>query len=80
MNDPTLQEIANKHNKTPGQVLIRWSLQHGYVCLVKTVNPARMAENKEVFDFALDDDDMAKLDGLDQYFVTGWDPIKNDPV
>jgi len=64
--DPTLVSICKKHNKGPNQVLVRWSLQKGYVPLPKSDTPSRIVHNAEVYDFTLDDEDMAKLDGLDQ--------------
>ncbi|BFZ58148.1 hypothetical protein PYCC9005_005208 [Savitreella phatthalungensis] len=80
MDDPVLGQIALAHNKTPAQVLIRWSLQHGYVCIPKSVKPARIMENIAVFDFTLSDEEMTRLDGLDEYLVTDWDPIGDSRV
>jgi diketogulonate reductase-like aldo/keto reductase len=65
-NDETLASIAKKHNKEPNQVLIRWSLQKGFVPLPKSDTPSRIVSNADVYGFELDEDDMAKLDGLDQ--------------
>ncbi|KAL6708749.1 hypothetical protein ACN47E_002445 [Coniothyrium glycines] len=65
-NDPTLVSISEKHKTTPNQVLIRWSLQKGHVPLPKSDTPSRIVSNADVYGFALDDEDMAKLDGLDQ--------------
>jgi diketogulonate reductase-like aldo/keto reductase len=65
-DDKTLVSIAKKHNKEPNQVLIRWSLQKGFVPLPKSDTPSRIASNADVYGFELDKDDMAKLDGLDQ--------------
>jgi diketogulonate reductase-like aldo/keto reductase len=62
------------------QVLIRWSLQRGFVPLPKSVNAARQASNADVFDWQLGDADMAALDGLEQDLVTGWDPIRDHEV
>ena len=64
--DPTLIEVAKHVQKTTGQVLIRYSLQKGWIPLPKSDNPGRILENADVFDFELDLRDMAKLDGLDQ--------------
>jgi diketogulonate reductase-like aldo/keto reductase len=57
-------------------VLIRWSLQKGFVVLPRSSNAARIAENAAVFDFAIDDDQMARLDPLDEGLTTGWDPAR----
>ncbi|EOA80913.1 hypothetical protein ACJQWK_09977 [Exserohilum turcicum] len=65
-NDETIARIAKKHNKEPSQVLIRWSLQKGFVPLPKSDNPSRIVGNANVYDFDLDKDDMAALDALDQ--------------
>lgn len=65
-NDETLQDIAASHGITTAQVLVRWSLQKGFVPLPKSDNPERIAKNAKVFDFTLTDEDMQRLDGLDQ--------------
>lgn len=72
--DPVLAEIGARHGKSPAQVLIRWALDKGFVVLPKSVNAGRIAENFDVFDFALTGDDSARLDALDEGLVTGWDP------
>ncbi|PWY97283.1 Aldo/keto reductase [Testicularia cyperi] len=64
-DDAELNEIAKKHGVSWAQVLIRWSLQKGYVPLPKSDTPSRIASNADVFDFELDEDDMAKLDAKD---------------
>jgi diketogulonate reductase-like aldo/keto reductase len=62
--------------RTSAQVLIRWSLQKGFVVLPRSSNADRIAENARVFDFALSDAQMAELDALDEGFTTGWDPAR----
>lgn len=69
-----LCERARAHGKTAAQVLIRWVLQHGMVVLPKSVHASRIAENAEVFDFELSEDDMAYLDSLNENFRTCWNP------
>jgi diketogulonate reductase-like aldo/keto reductase len=64
MDHPTLTELAQKYNKTPAQILGRWCLQHGYVYTPKSVQLHRMRENAAVLDFALDNDDLHRLDQL----------------
>lgn len=64
--DPILKGIAERHGKTPNQVLIRWSLQRGFVPLPKSDTPARIEENADVFAFRLSEEEMGRLDGLDQ--------------
>lgn len=50
-----------RYHKTPAQVMIRWSLQRGFVCIPKSSNEERIAENANVFDFNMSDEDMQKL-------------------
>ena len=65
-NDPTLNEIAKKHGKQTGHVLIRYCLQKGWVPLPKSDNPERIVENANIYDFELTKEEMEMLDGLDQ--------------
>jgi diketogulonate reductase-like aldo/keto reductase len=74
MDDPTIREIAEAHGKTPAQVMLRWHVQQGRNAIPKSTNPGRIAENFDVFDFALSDDDLARLDGLDTGRRNGPDP------
>jgi diketogulonate reductase-like aldo/keto reductase len=76
MNEPTIVEIAKEHNKTSAQVLIRWSLQKGFIVLPKSSNPERIRENINVFDFELTDKNMADIDALNSNFRISWDPSK----
>jgi diketogulonate reductase-like aldo/keto reductase len=64
LRDRRLVRIAEAHGVTPAQVVIRWHLQHEIVVIPKSVNPARIAENADVFGFELTDDELAELDGL----------------
>ena len=74
LDDPTVAAIAAEVGRTSAQVLIRWSLQKGFVVLPRSSNPSRIAENAAVFDFALDEAQMARLDSLNEGLTTGWDP------
>ncbi len=74
MDDPTVAAVARKHGRTPAQVLLRWGLQHDLVVIPKSVRPERIRENADVFGFALDAADLAKLDALDEGYRTSWDP------
>lgn len=69
--EPVFAELADKHHKTPAQVVLRWSLQEGNVVLPKATSPQHMAENVDLFDFELDDEDMARIAALPQrpYYV-----------
>jgi diketogulonate reductase-like aldo/keto reductase len=62
LDDPVLHVIAKAHGKTPAQVLIRWSLQHDFVVIPKSANRGRIESNAQVFDFALTDEEMGRLD------------------
>ncbi|KAJ5561314.1 hypothetical protein N7535_004219 [Penicillium sp. DV-2018c] len=73
LREPVLASIGGKYGKTPAQVLIRWSLQMGFVPLPKSVTPKRIRENVEVFDFELDEEDMELLK-TGEYSPTDWDP------
>ena len=74
LDDPTVAAVAAQVGRTHAQVLIRWSLQKGFVPLPRSSNAGRIDENGAVFDFALDDAQMAVLDALDEGLTTGWDP------
>eukprot|EP00775_Hariotina_reticulata_P011971 gene11971-12114_t len=80
LSDPKLTALAQTLGKTPAQVLLRWSVQKGYVPLPKSVSPERQASNADIFTWQLDDAAMQQLDSLEADLVTGWDPIRNDPV
>lgn len=65
LGDPLLARIAEKHGRTPAQVVIRWHLDSGLVVIPKSVTPSRIAENFDVFGFRLDEEDMGAIGGLD---------------
>jgi diketogulonate reductase-like aldo/keto reductase len=65
LEDPVIGGIAQAHGKSPAQVMLRWGLQHGRSVIPKSTKPRRIAENLDVFDFMLTDDEMAALDGLE---------------
>lgn len=62
--DEALQAIGARHGKTAAQVVLRWLVQQGIITLSKTANPARLAENFDIFDFALSPQDMAEVSSL----------------
>ena len=74
LDDPVIVDIAEAHDKTPGQVVIRWHLQLGNVVIPKSVTPERIEENFDVFDFHLSDAEMAAIEALDAGERTGPDP------
>lgn len=71
MKHPAIVELVKKYGCTPGQLLVRWSLQHDYVPLPKSVRKERIVENAGISDFNIENGDMKKMDALDEYLVTG---------
>jgi 2,5-diketo-D-gluconate reductase A len=65
LSDPALRRIGDKYAKTAAQVVIRWHIDSGLIVIPKTVNPARLRENIDVFDFALAPEDMTAIAALD---------------
>jgi len=66
LDDATVGQIAERLDRTPAQVLIRWCVQRDTVVIPKSTHRERLAENAQVFDFELSDEQMARLDGLDK--------------
>jgi 2,5-diketo-D-gluconate reductase A len=64
--EPTLAAIARRHGRSVAQVMIRWHIQLGNMVIPKSVTPSRIKENLQVFDFTLDDQDMADIAALDR--------------
>jgi diketogulonate reductase-like aldo/keto reductase len=65
LEDPVIKEIARAHGKTPAQVMLRWHLQQGRSVIPKSTHRDRIAENIDVVDFELTDEQLAAIDGLD---------------
>jgi len=65
MGEAVVEEVAEKHGRTPAQVVLRWHVQQGLVVIPKSADPGRMAQNLALFDFELDAGDLAKLETLD---------------
>ncbi|QGK70182.1 aldo/keto reductase [Allosaccharopolyspora coralli] len=74
LQDPVIGDIAAAHGKTPAQVMLRWHLQQGRQVIPKSVTPARIAENFQVFDFDLTVDQLASIDSLDTGIRGGPEP------
>lgn len=73
-DNEVLKEIADKHNKSIAQVILRWDLQNGVVTIPKSTNKGRIKENSGIFDFELTTEEVTQIDNLNQDFRTGADP------
>jgi diketogulonate reductase-like aldo/keto reductase len=78
MKHPQIVEFSKKYSCTPAQLMVKWSLQHGYVPLPKSVTKERIIANGDVDGVEISKEDMDVLDGLDEYLVTDWDPTDAD--
>jgi len=78
MADPAITAIAERVGKTPAQVVLRWHIENGRSAIPKSVTPARIAQNLDVFDFALSADDIAAIDALDTGVRGGPNPDEVD--
>jgi methylglyoxal/glyoxal reductase len=74
MNHPSIQKIADKHAKSPAQVLLRWDLDKKVVTIPKSSRRERIQENANIFDFSLDEDDMVVIASMDEGKRVGPDP------
>ncbi|KAK1253213.1 hypothetical protein MKX07_001290 [Trichoderma sp. CBMAI-0711] len=72
-DEPQVKALADKYGRSGAQILLRWSLQKGFVPLPKSETPSRIEANAELYDFELTDEDMATLE-FDSYSPTTWDP------
>ncbi|KOP77726.1 aldo/keto reductase [Cytobacillus solani] len=78
LDNEVLQEIANNHNKSVAQIILRWDLQNGVVTIPKSTKEHRIVENANVFDFELTKEEMEIVDGLNQNLRVGPDPDNFD--
>ena len=74
LNDDLIKMLADKYGKTAGQIVLRWNIDKGVITIPKSVHAERMLENINIFDFALDSDDIGAIDGLNKNSRTGPDP------
>lgn len=74
LGEKPILDIAAKYDKSPAQVVIRWHLQEGRIVIPKSVTPARIAENLDVFDFELTPEDIKAIEGLERDYRTGPHP------
>ncbi|KAL8782631.1 MAG: hypothetical protein Q9213_005218 [Squamulea squamosa] len=76
-DEPVLKPLVEKYGKTPSQILLRWSLQKGFVPLPKSVTLSRIEENADLYDFQLTDEEMKSLE-TGEYAPCAWDPTTSD--
>jgi len=74
LSDPTVMKVADYHNKTCAQVLLRWAIEHGMSVIPKTSNLDHLRENMEIFDFSLTPEQIQELDNLDKHKHYCWNP------
>lgn len=72
LNSPVINKIAKEHGKSPAQVIIRWELQQGFIVIPKSIHEERMRENRDVYDFELDADEMEAIAMLDEEKHSIW--------
>jgi len=75
MDEPKVVKIAEKHGKTPAQILIRYQAQRGVAVIPKSVTKSRIISNFDVFNFELSDEDIEEIDSIDcngRLCVLGW--------
>ncbi|WP_433697497.1 aldo/keto reductase [Nocardiopsis sp. CA-288880] len=78
LDHPDVTEVAEEHERTPAQVLLRWHVQLGNVVIPKSVTPERIRSNFEIFDFELSEEEMDRISGLDSGTRFGPDPDEFD--
>ena len=80
LGDPTIQAIGRKYGKSPAQVTLRWHIERGDIVFPKSVTPARIRENFDIFDFELSGEDVEAISALNRNERTGPDPDKFDAL
>jgi 2,5-diketo-D-gluconate reductase A len=76
LDDPTIDDISRRYGKTPAQVILRWHIERGDIVFPKSVSPARIRENIDIFDFELTGEDVEAISALNRNQRTGPDPDK----
>jgi len=80
LGDPTIKAIAGKHGKTAAQVILRWHIERGDIVFPKSVTPARIRENIDIFDFELSGEEVQAISALNRDERTGPDPDRFDMI
>ena len=75
LTDERLKAIADRYGKSTAQLSLRWELQHGLLPLPKSVNPERIQENAQIFDFVISDEDMKTIDELPEFGYSTFSPL-----
>lgn len=78
LDNEVLTEIANKHNKSVAQVILRWDVQNGIITIPKSTKEHRIVENASIFDFELTKEEIERIDELNQNHRVGPDPDNFD--
>lgn len=78
LHEPVIQAIADREGKSVAQIVLRWQLQSGWATIPKSIQAKRIQSNAEIFDFSLNDTDMAAISALDQHRRVGPDPDNFD--
>jgi len=75
LEDPVVKELAKKYKKSVAQIIIRWNMDSGIICIPKSVHAERIKENFQVFDFHLTEDEVKQINGVDKnrrLFAQDW--------
>jgi 2,5-diketo-D-gluconate reductase A len=75
LDDPVIARIAQKHGKSPAQIMLRWLIEQDFIVIPKSVTPERIRENIQIFNFQLDEEDLEALKQLDRDLRTCWSPV-----
>ena len=78
IDNKTLENIAEKYNKTVAQIILRWNIENKIVVIPKSITKERIEENIDIFDFSLEEEDIKKIDSMNNNKRTGFDPMEFD--
>ena len=78
IDNKTLESIAEKYNKTVAQIILRWNIENKIVVIPKSITKERIEENIDIFDFSLEEEDIKKIDSMNNNKRTGFDPQEFD--
>ena len=73
-----MESIAEKYNKTVAQIILRWNIENKIVVIPKSITKERIEENIDIFDFSLEEEDIKKIDSMNNNKRTGFDPMEFD--